>query len=130
MRVTISYLFLSTLLLSSEQFSQAFEGVVWNVGAPDSGSLQLILFTHGSHVYKRVNFMITLRSGLSVAVRRQREQAVVRTDHRTPILSLGPGSSRALFQLYGAISFSRLPCFILFAFLYPLLLLAVIELFK
>lgn len=78
-RVTISYLFLSTLLLSSEQFSGAFEGVVWNVGAPDSGSFQLILFIHGSHVYKHVNvnFIITLKSGLSMAVRGQREQAAV-----------------------------------------------------
>lgn len=76
-RVTISYLFLSTLLLSSEQLSGAFEGVVWNVWAPDSGSFQLILFIHGSHVYKRVNFIITLKSGLSMAVRGQREQAAV-----------------------------------------------------
>lgn len=125
MRVTVSYLFLSTLL-SSEPFSQAFEGVVWNVGAPDLGSLQLILFIHGSLDYKRVNFIVTLKSGLSMAVRGQREQAAVRADHCTPILSLGPGSPRALFQLYGAISFSRLPCFILFAFLCSLLLLAVI----
>lgn len=61
-----------------------------------------------------------------MAVRGQREQAAVRADRCTPILSLGPGSPRALFQLYGAISFSRLPCFILFAFLCSLLLLAVI----